>query len=166
MYIMQPWSKIRENSPRGNVTLWTFVLFCMIGSSPVLSIAGPERIHPKRDSDYGKNSKPTELKADNKKKLNHRKENCKKNLGCLPRSAMFNVVSSTALNLNVLGNLSSNDRLLYFFGCSQWNGLLIRMKFAPKIRLQPLCVNCECSFLRMCNLYPSVWKDLFHCERS
>ena len=53
MYIMQPWSKIRENSPRAIVTLWTFVVLCMSGSSPILSIAGPESRHPKRDSDYG-----------------------------------------------------------------------------------------------------------------
>ena len=53
MYIKQPWSKVRENSPRVIVTLWTIVVLCMNGSSSVLSIAGPESKHPKRDSDYG-----------------------------------------------------------------------------------------------------------------
>ena len=111
MQIKEPWSKIRENSPRINVHLWTFVVRYMNGLSPVLFIAGPEIIQPKRDTDYGQNIKPKELKADN---VNHRKENFKKNLGCLLRSAMFNVVSSTALNLTVLGDPSSYDRLLYF----------------------------------------------------
>ena len=50
--IIQPWSKVRENSPRAIVTLWTFAVLCMNGSSPVLLIAGPESRHPKRDSDY------------------------------------------------------------------------------------------------------------------
>ena len=50
---IQPWSKGTENSPRAIVTLWTFAVLCMNGSSPILSIAGPESRHPKRDSDYG-----------------------------------------------------------------------------------------------------------------
>ena len=79
---------------------------------------------------------------------------------------MFNVVSSTALNLNGLGNPSSYDHLLYFFGCVQWNGLLICMELAPKIRLQPLCVNFERPLLWMRNLCPSMWKRFGHCERS
>ena len=64
-----------------------------------------------------KASKPILLKANNKKKKNNgtqKREKFKKNLGCLPRSAMFNVVSSTALNLNVLGDPSSYDYLLQF----------------------------------------------------
>ena len=58
MHIKQPWSKIRENSPRINVNLWNFVVLYMNGLSPVLSIAGPEIIQPKSDSDYGQNIKP------------------------------------------------------------------------------------------------------------
>ena len=111
MKIKEPWSRIRENSPRINVHLWTFVVRYMNGLSPVLSIAGPEIIQPKRDTDYRQNIKSKHLKANN---VNHRKENCKKNLGCLPRSAMFNVVSSTALNLNVLGDPSYYDHSLHF----------------------------------------------------
>ena len=50
---IQPWSKGTENSLRAIVTLWTFAVLCMNGSSPILSIAGPESRHPKRHSDYG-----------------------------------------------------------------------------------------------------------------
>ena len=57
MQIKEPWSRIRENSPRINVHLWTFVVRYMNGLSPVLSIAGPEIIQPKRDTDYGQNIK-------------------------------------------------------------------------------------------------------------
>ena len=53
MHIKQPWSKIRENSPRINVNLLTFVVRYLNGLSPVLSIAGPEIIQAKSDSDYG-----------------------------------------------------------------------------------------------------------------
>ena len=98
MQIKEPWPRIRENSPRINVHLWTFVVRYMNGLSSVLSIAGPEIIQPKRDSGYEQSLNQNNLKADN---VNHRKKNCKINLGCLPRSAMFNVVSSTTLNLNV-----------------------------------------------------------------
>ena len=64
-----------------------------------------------------KASKPILLKANNNKKKNNgtqKREKFKKNLGCLPRSAMFNIVSSTALNLNVLGEPGSYDCLLHF----------------------------------------------------
>ena len=50
---LQSWSEIRENSPRVIMTLWTFVVLCMNGSSSVPSIASPESKHPKRNSDYG-----------------------------------------------------------------------------------------------------------------
>ena len=59
-----------------------------------------------------KNNKPTYVKQIIKFKPE--KVKLQENLGCLPRSAMFNVVSSTALNLNVLGDPSSYDRLLHF----------------------------------------------------
>ena len=111
MHIKEPWSKIRENSPHIIVNLWTFFMRYINGLSPVLLIAGPKIIQPKRDTDYGQNVKSKQLKENN---VNHRKENGKKNLGCLPRSSMFNVVSSTTLNLNVLEDSSSYDRLLYF----------------------------------------------------
>ena len=111
MHINEPWYRIIENSPRINGNLQTFVVRYMNGLFPVPSITGPEIIQPKRDTDYGWNIKPKKLKANN---VNHRKENCKKNLGCLLRSAMFNVVSSTALNLNLLGDSSSYDLLLHF----------------------------------------------------
>ena len=111
MQFKEPWSRIRENSPRINVHLWTFVVRYMNGLSLVFLIVGPEIIQPKRDTDYGQNIKSKQLKENN---INHIKENCKKNLGCLPRSAMFNVVSSTALNLNVLGDPSSYDHSLHF----------------------------------------------------
>ena len=58
MQIKELWSRIRENSPRINVHLWTFVVHYMNGLSSVLSIAGPEIIQPKRDTDYGQNIKP------------------------------------------------------------------------------------------------------------
>ena len=57
MKIKEPWSRIRENSPRINVHLWTFVKRYMNRLSPVLLIAGPEIIQPKRDTDYGQNIK-------------------------------------------------------------------------------------------------------------
>ena len=111
MHIKEPWYRIIENSPRINGHLWTFIVLYMNGLFPVPSIAGPEIIQSKRDTDFGRNIKPKEVKENN---VNHRKENSKKNLGCLPRSAMFNVVSSTALNLNLLGDPSSYDLLLHF----------------------------------------------------
>ena len=57
MHIKQPRSKIRENSPRRNVNLWNFVVNYKNGLSPILSIAGPEIIQPKSDSDYRQNIK-------------------------------------------------------------------------------------------------------------
>ena len=66
--------------------------------SRVLKVNNPEEI-PITD----KTSKPISLKTNNKN-VTQRREKFKKNLGCLLRSAMFNVVSSTALNLNVLGD--------------------------------------------------------------
>ena len=53
MQFKEPWSRIRENSPLINVTLWTFVVRYMNGLSLVPSIAGPKIIQPKRDTDYG-----------------------------------------------------------------------------------------------------------------
>ena len=103
MLLIQQWFKIRENSPHAIVTL----LKLLNGSSLRLSIAGPESRHPKRDSDYGQKQKTKILKANNNKKFKPSRGKLQENLGCLPRSAMFNVVSSTTLNLNVLGNPSS-----------------------------------------------------------
>ena len=77
MHIKEPWSKIREKSPHIIANLKTFVMCYINGLSPVLSIAGPEIIRPKRDIDYGQNIKSKQLKANN---VNHRKENCTKNL--------------------------------------------------------------------------------------
>ena len=57
MQFKEPWSRIRENSPLINVNLWTFVMCYMNELSPVPSIAGPEIIQPKRDTDYGQNIK-------------------------------------------------------------------------------------------------------------
>ena len=109
-------------------------------------------------------SKLISLKINNKN-VTHKREKFKKNLGCLPRSAMFNVVSSTALNLNALGDPSSYDRFLHFVRCCQRSDLLLCKKLASKIRLQPLGGDCECAFLKMCNLCPTMGKDLGHCER-
>ena len=72
---------------------------------------------------------------------------------------MFNVVSSTALNLNVLRDPSSYDRLLYFVCCGQRNDLLVRMELTSKIRLQSLG-GYECAFLRMCTSAPPCGKTL------
>ena len=106
-----------------------------------------------------RNNKPTYVNQI--MKFKPEKVKLQENLSCLPRSAMFNVVSSTALNLNVLGDSSSYDRLLHFVGCGQRNDLLIRMELASKIRLQPLGGDCECAFLRMCNLCPNHVKRLW-----
>ena len=105
-------SKIRDHSPPVNVTPLAFIVHYTNGSSPVPAFTNPENKHPKEIPITNKISKPTQLKTDNKN-LTQRNENCKKNLGCLPRSAMFNVVSLTALNLNVLGDPRSYDRLLH-----------------------------------------------------
>ena len=126
-------------------------------SSILIYVSGPEKKQPKENPDYGKRQK-TKPKLKQTNKLNYGKKNFKKILGCLPKSALFNVVISMALNLNVLRNLGINDCLLYFFWCVQWNGLLIRMELAPKVRLQPLVVNFECSFLWMRNCRPPCGK--------
>ena len=59
-----------------------------------------------------RNSKPTYVNQI--MKFKPEKVKVQENLGCLPRSAMFNVVSSTALNLDVLEDPRSYDRLLHF----------------------------------------------------
>ena len=113
-------------------------------------------------------SKPILLKTNNKNKnatQKKKKEKFKKHLGCLPISAMFNVVSSTTLNLNVLGDPNSYDRLLHFVYCCQRNDLFVCNKLASIIQLQSLGGDCECAFLRVCNFCPTVGKDLGHCER-
>ena len=78
-------------------------MLCRNGSSLVPLFASPESKQTRKDTDYGQNQK-TNITEKNHKNVTQRREKFKKNLGCLPRSTMFNVVSSTALNLNVLGD--------------------------------------------------------------
>ena len=82
MQFKEPLSRIRENSPLIIVNLWNFFVLYMNGLSPVLSIAGPEIIQPKRDTDYEQNVKSKQIKANN---VNHGKGKLQEKLGLPPK---------------------------------------------------------------------------------